>query len=113
MLAARACVALSSSERRKGLLGREGFDEFDALLISPCEAVHTFGMRFPIDIVFLDRQKRVRRTCENVEPGRIRLDLFARSVLELPVGTIRRTCIRAGSELAFSEAEDEVTRERQ
>src|SRR5580658_6350501 len=54
-------VANHGSNRMKGLLGRDGLAPGEGLWIKPCEAVHTFGMRFAIDLVYLDRKKRIRK----------------------------------------------------
>jgi hypothetical protein len=58
------------------------------MLLVPCEGIHTFGMKFPIDVVFLDREYRVIKTAESVPPRRIRFCLRAHSTLELPAGII-------------------------
>lgn len=87
--------------RRKGLLGRDGLAPGQGLWIVPCEAVHTFAMRFPIDLVYLDRQKRVLKVRHSVPPGRISACLRAHSILELPAGTVRQAQVSAGDVLAF------------
>ena len=71
------------------------------LWIAPCEAVHTFGMKFPIDVVFLDRHNRVNGLRVSLRPRRIAVCLSAHSVLELPEGAIGRTCIELGDHLEF------------
>lgn len=60
-LAGRVCVADSGATRRKGLLGRAGLNEGEGLWIVPCEAVHTFRMKFALDLVFVDRKLRVKK----------------------------------------------------
>src|SRR6516165_9881454 len=64
-------VADDSAKRRNGLLGREGLSRGEGLWIVPCEAVHTFGMRFPIDLVFLDRANRIVKIRSDVGPWRL------------------------------------------
>jgi len=87
--------------RLVGLLGKKQLEPETGLLIKPSSGVHTFGMRFPIDIVSLDRNNRVIGVWENIGPWRIRgLGLRTRSVLELPSGRIRECLIEAGDELA-------------
>ena len=54
-------VADKGAKRRKGLLGHERLSAGEGLWIVPCEAVHTFGMQFPIDLIYLDRDKRVKK----------------------------------------------------
>lgn len=90
--------------RRKGLLGRDGLAPGQGLWIVPCEAVHTFAMRFPIDLVYLDRRRRVLKVRHSVPPGRISACLRAHSVIELPAGTVRQAQVSAGDELAFETA---------
>jgi len=63
--------AATLPERLRGLLGRRSLGPRAALLIERCGAVHTLGMRFPLDLVFLDRHGRVTRTAANVRPGRL------------------------------------------
>ncbi len=98
-IADRAQLAGTSRERRHGLLGRERFKEFSGLWIVPCEAIHTFGMKMPIDSIFLDRQLRVRGLRTNLQPSRIAICLRAHSVLELPAGTIARSGTQVGDQL--------------
>ncbi len=68
--AVRAGRAVSSAERMRGLLGRRALGPGAALLIERCGAVHTIGMRFPLDLVFLGRDWRAVRVVRNVPPGR-------------------------------------------
>lgn len=96
VLAANLEVAGSGATRRKGLLGRESLVPGEGLWIVPCESVHTFFMRFPIDLVYLDRKNRVRKLRTGVGPWRISACLTARSVLELPAGQIRATQTQRG-----------------
>src|SRR5215469_1360338 len=90
-----------SKTRCKGLLGREGLAEGEGLWIVPCEAVHTFGMRFPIDLVYLDRSHRVVKTRSNVRPWRLSACLRAHSVVELAAGVIRETQTKPGDRLSL------------
>ena len=97
-------VADSATMRNKGLLGRECISPGEGLWIIPCASVHTFWMRFPIDLVYLDRKKRIRKLRSDVRPWRLSACLWARSVLELPPGTIRSTQTQPGDRLEFSVA---------
>lgn len=96
-------VADTSAKRRKGLLGRRALPEGHALWIVPCESVHTWFMRFPIDVVYLDREHKVRKVCKSVAPWRLSICLFAHSVLELPAGVSEKTRIQRGDQLNFSQ----------
>jgi uncharacterized membrane protein (UPF0127 family) len=78
-------------DRKKGLLGVSDLDCDDGLWICPCEAVHTFGMRMPIDVVFIDRQRRVRQIRPNLVANRISFCVRAESVIELRAGTVVAT----------------------
>lgn len=104
MLADRAEVADTAASRRKGLLGRVQLSPGEGLWIIPCEAVHTIGMQFPIDLVYLDRHKQVKKVCCNVSPWRLSACLFAQSVIELPAGTVVSTQTKRGDRLDFSSA---------
>ena len=97
-------VADSAAMRNKGLLGRERISPGEGLWIIPCASVHTFWMRFPIDLVYLDRKKRIRKLSSDVRPWRLSACLWAHSVLELPPGTIRGTRTQPGDSLEFSNA---------
>jgi len=102
-LADRAQLAGDGRNRRKGLLGRDGLASGEGLWIVPCEAVHTFGMRFRIDLVFLDRANRIVKIRSDVGPWRLSGCLRAHSVLELPAGTIRDTQTMTGDNLVLDQ----------
>jgi len=94
-------VADTASARRKGLLGQDGSDA--ALLIRPCRAVHTLGMRFPIDVAHLDASMQVLRVC-TMRPWRVgRPVARARSVLEAEAGAFASWELRVGDVLELEE----------
>ncbi len=97
-------MAESAAKRNKGLLGRERIAPGEGLWIRPCEAVHTFWMRFSIDLIYLDRKNRIRKLVSALPPWRLSACLRAHSVIELPSGTIRETQTQPGDTLDFSEA---------
>lgn len=101
LLATSMELADSGSKRNKGLLGRRGLAPGGGLWIVPCESVHTFWMQFPIDLVYLDRKKRIKKLRSGVPPWRLSACLSAHSVLELPSGTIERTLAQVGDALEF------------
>ena len=104
VLAERVERAVAIRDRMRGLLGRSTFAQGDALVITPCNAIHTFFMKFPIDAVFLDRRGRVVSAVAELRPWRAtRLHLRAAQVVELPAGTIARTGTRVGDQLIFRE----------
>ena len=104
VLATRLEAAHTGPTRRKGLLGRDGLAAGEGLWISPCESVHTFFMRFPIDLVYLDRKNAVRKIRHSVPPWRLSACLSAHSILELPAGTIGATQTQPGDTLEFASA---------
>jgi uncharacterized membrane protein (UPF0127 family) len=97
-------VANTGPKRNKGLLGRKGLARGEGLWIVPCESVHTFFMQFPIDLVYLDRNNRIRKVRSSVPPWRLSVCLSAHSILELPSGTIRESQTQAGDMLEFAPA---------
>ena len=97
-------VADSGPKRNKGLLGRKGLGPGEGLWIIPCESVHTFFMQFPIDLVYLDRNNRIKKLRSDVPPWRLSACFSAHSVLELASGTIRNTQTQPGDALEFSPA---------
>ena len=104
LLASSMEVADTAARRNKGLLGRDRLNAGEGLWIIPCESVHTIGMRFAIDLVYLDRKTHIRKLVSEVLPWRLSGCLWAHSVLELPAGTICETRTRMGDTLVFSEA---------
>ncbi len=99
-LATRERWAVTVEERTRGLLDSDGLGEGEALVISPCNSVHMFGMSFPLDVIFVDRAGRVVRAIEGLRPRRFtRIHLRARHTLELPVGAIAASGTQPGDEL--------------
>ena len=99
LLAEFASIADTSAKRRTGLLRHTELVPGDGLWIVPCEAVHTFAMKFAIDLVFLSKQRRVRKIRHAIPRRRIAVDLLAHSVLELPAGTLVATRTAVGDQL--------------
>jgi uncharacterized protein len=92
-------TADTSAQRRTGLLKHDKLDEGSGLWIIPCEAVHTLFMKFAIDLIYLDRKRRVRGIVRALRPWRLSMCLPAHSVIELPPGTIDRTNTQKGDQL--------------
>jgi len=89
-LARRVATADDEASRMKGLLGRESLAPEEGLWIVPCPMIHTFFMKFPLDVLFLDRGLVVRRVLEDLKPWRLSPWVFsAHSVLELKGGVLR------------------------
>jgi len=88
----------------KGLIGRARLETGHGLWIVPCQSVHTFWMRFPIDVVFLDKHCKIIHLVENLKPHRVSKHLSkANSVIELPISTIEGTGTQVGDEIQIVE----------
>ncbi len=74
----------------------------EALLITPCAAVHTAFMRYPIDVVFLDRAGVIRKSVAHLSPWRIALCRGAHQVLELAAGEAERAALREGRQVRLA-----------
>jgi len=99
-------VADTSAKRRTGLLKHERLDPGRGLWNTPCESVHTFFMKFPIDLVYLDKRRKVKKIRNRVPAWRLSACLTAHSILELPAGTIETTGTQVGDELIFDQIEE-------
>ena len=98
-------MADSSLKRLVGLLGKRSLEPGRGLFIVPSQAIHTVGMAFPIDVIFVDKKYSVVGVREAVRPFRItRVFWKALGVLELPVGTIRDSRTQVGDQLAVDSA---------
>ena len=95
----RVRVADRFFTRALGLLVGVPLKPSEGLLIAPCSSIHTVGMRYPIDVVFLSREARVLRVCADVRAGRMRFDRGSRGVLELRSGIAARHGLVAGMHL--------------
>ena len=99
VLAEAADVADTSAKRRTGLLKHTALHPGEGLWIKPCESVHTFFMKFPIDLVYLDKRLKVRKVRHAVPAWRLSACFSAHSVLELPAGTVEQTRTVVGDTL--------------
>jgi uncharacterized membrane protein (UPF0127 family) len=107
IVAVSVSVADTPKSRRVGLLRHKNLEPGEGLWIYPTQAIHTFGMQFPIDVVFLDRGLRVKRVYHRLRPYRWTSFVWgAQSVLELPSGSVAGTGTAVGDELQFSPCED-------
>ena len=98
----RCTVADNPLRRMRGLLGRDGLDSGEGLLLRPASAVHTYFMRFPIDVVFLDRSLVVVDIADSVDPWKARSRKGAKAVLELPAGESERRGLAVGDRLTLA-----------
>ena len=102
LLATRADEARGFYARFKGLMGQRTLPMGAGLHISPCNSIHTFFMRIPIDALFLDAQRVVLRIHPALPPWRTTSIVWkARSVLELPAGVVAASGTQIGDRLGF------------
>ncbi len=101
-------VAGTVFKRMLGLMGRPRLSVEQGLWIKPCNSIHTFGMRFPIDVVFLNEEGRVVKVISEINPCRVVLPVTsAVSVLELPPGTIARTQTDVGDVISVATGDEQ------
>ncbi|MBK8219955.1 MAG: DUF192 domain-containing protein [Candidatus Obscuribacter sp.] len=102
VLAERASIARSFFRRLKGLLGTDSLPDGEGLLLSPCNSIHMFGMKYAIDVIFLDKELVVVDVLENIAPGKAsRVYRKAYCCLELPAGKVNLTGTTIGDKLDF------------
>jgi uncharacterized membrane protein (UPF0127 family) len=97
----RCEVPESSFGRARGLLGRDGLDAGEGMLIDRAGSVHMFFMRFPIDVVFLDRDRKVVGVRHGLRPWQVAAARRAVAALELPAGAAAEAGIEEGDVLAL------------
>ncbi len=103
-LASDVRVARSLWSRFWGLMGRRSLSEGHGILLTPCASVHTFFMRFPIDVIFLDRDNRVVKVITAMKPWRTALGgRGAQSALELEAGALEANGLQPGDVIALSD----------
>jgi len=93
----------SMLERMRGLLARPPLQRDEGLLIAPCASVHTFGMGYPIDIVFLDRDWKIIKMVSRLKPFRTAGCARAAMTLELAAGVADDLALATGDYLAWRE----------
>ena len=97
VLATDAALASTPLARVKGLLGKKEFGHGQAVILRPCNSIHTFFMRFAIDILFVDKHNRVIKAISNLAPFRLTGICFkAVYSVELPAGSIASTNTSGG-----------------
>ena len=104
-LADRADIANTSATRRTGLPKHSQLAAGEGLWIVPCEAVHTFRMKFPIDVLFLDKKRKILKMRPAMKRSKMAFCLRAHSVLELPSGTCESTGTVRGDQLELEKFE--------
>ena len=99
VLAYSAKIADTFISRLKGLLGTASLPARQCLVIKPCSSVHTFGMKYSLDIVFMDKNNRVLRIVSNLPPNRIACCSGGSYVLEFAGGSLEAAEITVGDYL--------------
>ena len=107
ILAERAEEATGFWSRLRGLMGRADLPMGEGMWIEPCNSIHMFFMRFPIDAVFLDRELRILKVVPDLKPWRMAAGRGARQVLEIAAGEAERRGLETGTQLVLREEEGE------
>jgi len=97
-------VAETGWQRMRGLIGRPArdFSPGKGLWLHSCEAIHTIGMSFPIDVAYLDSNQKVVHIYQNLHPFRLgRIKWNVKSILELPAGVLAESRTKVGDLLQF------------
>jgi hypothetical protein len=89
-------IAATRAARRRGLLGRHSLDPAAALILSPCCSIHTIGMQFPIDAMFINRDGIVVKIVRDLTPWRLAVSWRAHAVIEFAGGTLDTRDVRVG-----------------
>jgi hypothetical protein len=97
ILADKATEAASFLSRGRGLMFSPPLPEGGGLVIEPCNSIHMFFMRYPLDVIFTDKEGRVVFVYRGIKPWRMgRLVRGAKRAIELPEGTVDRTSTQVG-----------------
>lgn len=112
VLAGAASVATSLGARMKGLLGTASLAAGAALVIRPCTGVHTFFMKYPIDVVFADRDGVVVAVCHALRPWRwTAIHPHAYEAIELPAGAAEAAGVKEGDRIGYKEIETTASKD--
>ncbi|UCB56768.1 MAG: DUF192 domain-containing protein [Candidatus Omnitrophota bacterium] len=97
VVATQAELAVSLGQRMKGLIGRSSLPFNEALILKPCSSIHTFFMRFAIDVLFLNKEMRIIRMLQNMPPNRLGPIVWTSIMaIELSAGKIGQTNTQPG-----------------
>jgi uncharacterized protein len=106
VVAERVRRARNAWERLVGLVGRKSLEPGEGLWLDPCNGVHTFGMRFSIDLLVLDEDGRVLRIVTRLSPWRVSApSRGGKSVVELPAFTLGKSALAAGDLVRWERSE--------
>lgn len=110
VVASELQTAFDSASRRTGLLQHDTMPDGTALIIAPCNAIHTIRMRFAIDVAFVAKDGRIVKLRDAVPPWRMSAALGAFAVIELAAGTFARRDVKVGDQLSVVNAQEETSR---
>lgn len=92
LIADKVVVADTAISRLKGLMFEKELKKKHAMILFPCSSIHMFFMRFPIDVIYADKDLNVVKICKNIKPWRVDLGhKKAKYTIELPAGTIKQS----------------------
>lgn len=101
-IASRVESALTFSKRLIGLMGRSTIPDEQGLYFPGCKSIHTFGMKFAIDVLFLDKEMKITKIVSRLNPNRLAFAPFAtRATLELAGGALKKHDLKVGDEIAL------------
>lgn len=101
-LVCRAKIADTFFTRLKGLMFKSKLNEGEAVLITPCNSIHMFFMRFPLDVVFLNEKNEIVGLCQGIKPWRVSKVYWpAKYCIEMNVGSIEKYSMKLGDRLGF------------
>lgn len=87
-------------KRAVGLLGHKNLDKENCMWFDECKSIHTIGMRFSLDVIFVDKNMVVKKVLLNVKPGRLTFPVWsARSAFEFSAGALEKQNIQPGDQL--------------
>ena len=92
--------------RLKGLIGKKEIDEREGIILYPCSSIHCFGMKFPIDVIFLDKEKRVLSIYKNLQPNKMVSEKKAVYTIEMKGGMVQKKRLKIGEILNFINVTD-------
>lgn len=102
-IATKVHMADSFFKRLKGWMGKTHIEDNEALILSPCSSIHTFGMRHPIDVLFLDKENAIIFLINNMSPWKISpIKKSATKVVELKNGTIDRYNLEVSDSISIN-----------
>ena len=102
VLAESAILADTPFKRIKGLLGRKFLEDKEALIIKPCNSIHTFFMNFPIDVLFVDKKNKIIKIITGLKPFRLSpIYILSSYVVEFPVGVVSANTAVVGDAISI------------